>query len=235
MGELSSALFTELSQPRVTLFGAVRIVMPTGTIRLIDAQAAIGQIGGETYTGRDANWGVLDTIKGLSDTSAASAPSVTIGLIPSGDLSFATMLDPSAQGGSVSVMIGAANQATGAVIDTYSLFTGEVDQVTANWGAHDRRVDIKCTSIAEVLFAIEEGRRLSDAFHKQVWPGELGLAFVTGVEDWVPWGQQIDTNQLRIRTDNPALQYGGTLGSYGGFFGGGFGGGFSHIGRMNLA
>ena len=51
----------------------------------------------------------------------------------------------------------------------------------------------------------EEGRRLSDAFHQLVWPGEMGLAFVTDVETTVPWGQALDTTVIETRTNLPSM------------------------------
>ena len=40
----------------------------------------------------------------------------------------------------------------------------------------------------ERFFDDDEGARLADGFHRSVWPGEEGLAFVTGVEKTVYWG-----------------------------------------------
>lgn len=223
MSELSPALATALGGDRPLVFGAVRIAMSGSVVRLLDG-AGVLTIGGETYTGRDANWGVLDTIKGLGDSTADSAPLVSLGLLPSTTLALSTMLDPAIQGSSVLIMIGVANPATGTVIDTYTLFSGQLDVASVTWGTNDRRVEFKCSSIAERLFAVEEGRRLSDAFHQSVWPGELGLAFVTGVENNVPWGQQLNTSVDQNRTDQGG-QYGSTAGSLGGgrrYSGGGF-------------
>jgi hypothetical protein len=203
MSELTPALATALAQPRVLVFGAVKIVLPSKTLRLLDGSGALA-ISGESYSGSDPDWGVLDTIKGLSDSSTDSAPAISIGLIPPDTLALSDMLDPALQGCPVTVMIGAADPATGAVIDVYQWFALEWDVATPSWGANDRRVEVKCTSVAEAMFTVEEGRRLSDAFHQSVWPGELGMAFVTGVEQWVPWGQTLDTNQLQIRTDQSA-------------------------------
>lgn len=215
MSELSPALATALAGDRPLVFGAVRLGLPGGVVRLLDG-AGVLTIGSETYTGRDATWGVLDTIKGLSDTTADSAPSVSIGMIPATGLALSTMLDPALQGSTVLVMIGVANPATGALIDTYTLFSGQLDVPTVTWGANDRRVEFKCSSIAERLFAVEEGLRLSDASHQNFWSGELGLAFVTGVENSVAWGQQLDTSADKIRTDQGGA-YGSTADSLGGW------------------
>lgn len=224
MSELPVPLADALAGRRALVFGAVRIELPDTTLRLLDAPGALQPIEGEQYVARDADWGVLDTIKGLADNGSDSVQSVTIGMIPSGALGLDAMLDPALQGSPVRVLIGAADMATGAVFGTYDLFTGEVDVPTPTWNANDIRVEFKCSGIGERLFAVEEGKRLSDAHHQSVWPGELGLAFVTGVENWVPWGQNLKTSQLQVRTDRAGIytSTGFTLSgnSGGGSFGG---------------
>ena len=97
--------------------------------------------------------------------------------------------------------IQSSNDGRAAVISV----AGELDVPTVTWDANDRRLEFKATSIAERLFATEEGKRLSDAFHQKVWPGELGLAFVTDVETYVPWGQKLDTSAVETRTNNSSI------------------------------
>lgn len=217
MSELDPALFAALQAPRLILFGAVEIVMPARTVRLLDGSAET-VIAGESYIGRDPEWGVLDTIKGLNDSNGDNAPAPTIGMIPADDLALAAMLDPALQGSPVTIMVGVLSPATGLPIgECYAPFTGELDVATVKWGLNDRRVDFRCAGIGDRLFATEEGRRLSDAFHQEVWPGELGLAFVTDVESKIDWGQASKSSAEAIRTNLP----GPGLGLGGGSFGGG--------------
>lgn len=216
MSELDPALLAALQAPRLILFGAVEIVLPDRTVRLLDG-AAETRIAGETYTGRDPEWGVLDTIKGLADSNGDTAPAPTLGMIPANDLALSAMLDPALQGCPVTIMIGVLNPASGLPIgQCYAPFIGEIDVATVKWGMNDRRIDFRCVGIGDRLFATEEGRRLSDAFHQQVWPGELGLAFVTDVESKVDWGQASKSSPEAIRSN---------VGVGLGFGGGGFGGG----------
>lgn len=208
MSELSPALLSATQQPRVLIFGSVVFGFASGTVRLLDGSGEV-IVGGVKFSGRDSTWGAIDTIKGLGDQSGDQAPVVTVGVIPSSTASVAALSDPSLQGTPVAIQIGSVDTATGLPIgDSYVLFLGQIDNSTVRWADHDRRVDIRCIAAAEKLFAIEEGLRLSDTFHQTVWPGELGMEFVTGVEDWVPWGQQVDFSKPQIRTDHLAAGVG---------------------------
>jgi hypothetical protein len=206
MSELSPQLAAALRGERPLLFGAVEINLPNGYDLLLLDGAAQLMINGRKFVSRDPVYGVLDTIKGLADTLGNSAPAVTLGLIPAATASLAKLMDPAVQGSPVTISMGCIDMWTGLVVpDPYVLFVGELDVPTVNWDMNDRRLDYVATSIAERLFATEEGLRLSDAFHQHVWPGELGLAFVTAVETYVPWGQKLDTSAIETRTNNPSL------------------------------
>lgn len=216
MAELDPQLLAELQKDRLILFGAVELILPSKAVRLLDG-AAETVIEGETYYGSDPDWGALDFVKGLSDSNGDNAPAPTLGLIPASTLSLSTMVDPALQGSSVRIMLGAMDRASGLPIGAmYVPFVGELNVPTVKWDKNSRRVEFSLSGIGERLFAVEEGRRLSDSFHQAVWPGELGLAFVTDVERTVVWGQAGKGTPDAIRSN-----YGG----YGGFGGGGGGGG----------
>ena len=204
MSELPPALAAALRGDRPLLFGCVTINLPGYDLRLLDGSGQL-MVGANLYVGRDPTYGVLDTIKGLADTLGDTAPAVTLGLIPSTTASLAALLDPGVQGSPVTIAMGCVDISTGTAVSApYVLFTGELDVPNVTWDANDRRMEYKVTSVAERLFTTEEGRRLSDAFHQKVWPGELGMAFVTDVETYVPWGQKLDTTVLETRTNIPS-------------------------------
>lgn len=201
MGELDPALKAALAGRRVLFFGAVELALPDRTVRLLDGAGEV-PISGERFSGRDPDWGVLDTVRGLEESLADTAGTVTISTIPASTMTLAAMLDPALQGSPVRIMVGAINPASGLPIgECYVPFQGEFDIANVRWLMNDRRVDIRCNGIGERLFAIEEGRRLSSAFQGATWPGELGLAFVTGVDTDVPWGQTLKTEAVAIRSN----------------------------------
>lgn len=203
MSELDPALAADLAGSRVLLFGAVRIALPHATLCLLDGAGAL-TIGGELYQGRDPVYGVLDTIEGIEDQLGDDAPKISLGLIPAGDAAMAALIDPAVQGSEVQIMVGTVNFATGQPVATpYSVFVGELDVPTINWGENDRRLEYTVVSVAERLFQVEEGRRLSSAFHQKVWPGETGLDFCTDVEITLAWGQKVDNSVVYTRSNLP--------------------------------
>lgn len=205
MTGMDPALAAALATSRPLYFAWAEIVLPGATLRLLDGSAEVPMRGG-TFVGRDPVYGVLDSVKGLSDSVGDSAPGVTLGLIPASDTALSVLLDPAIQGSPVTLGIGVLNMATGLPIgEPFVLFVGELDVPTPKWSENDRRLEWSVVSIGERLFQIEEGRRLSDAFHQKVWPGELGLGFVTDVEAWVPWGQALDTSAVETRTNLPGM------------------------------
>lgn len=205
MSELSPQLAAALRGDRPLLVGMVEINLPGYDLLLLDGAAQI-MVGGKKFVGRDPIYGTIDTIKGLADSIGDKSPAITLGLLPPGTGALAQLLDPSVQGSPVTISMGCVDMRTGLLIpDPYVLAVGELDVATVKWSANRRSIDYKITSVGERLFATEEGRRLSDAFHQKVWPGELGLAFVTDVETTVPWGQKLNTTVIETRTNLPSM------------------------------
>lgn len=205
MSGLDPTMAAALAAYRVTLFGAVEIQFPGYDLCLLDGSGTV-TFGGKTYQGRDATYGVLDTIKGLTDISADQAPQVTLGLIPNSLTGLSALLDPTAQGSPVTISIGVLDPNTGLVVGTpYTAFVGQLDVPTVTWDANDRRVEYRIISYAERLFQIEEGRRLSTAFHQMVWPGELGLDHCTDVEQIIAWGQNVNNTVVYTRSNVPGF------------------------------
>lgn len=208
MSELDPALFAALQAPRLLFFSAVEIITPEDEIRLLDGSAET-EIEGQRYFGSDPDWGVLSYAKGITDSDGDSSPAPVLGMVPSSLIALDRLLDPALQGSSVRIMIGVMDRLTGLPIGTmYEPFTGELDVPKVKWDRNSREVEFTLAGIGERLFQVEEGKRLSDAFHQTVWPNELGLAFVTDVETSVPWGAAPKGSPDAIRSN----QYGGAPG-----------------------
>ncbi|MGQ2989524.1 hypothetical protein [Brevundimonas sp.] len=207
------ALKNALAGPART-FTAVRMELPdvggeTYVVRLLNGGQAL--IDGEAFTGRDARFGTLDSVGTLSDGMDTQASSASLILLTADDAALAMLVSPKAQGSPVLIRQGAVDTATGATLGVETLFRGEL-----NYGvvvADESRRAVRLELITEEARALEpnDERRLSPAFHKACWPGELGMDHVTGVAEKDYW---------RLR--KPAVSYGG-----GGFGGTGNGGGFS--------
>jgi hypothetical protein len=215
------ALDAALSADVVTIFGALRIELPGTTLRLLDGSAEIDlpEDGGtETYTGEDADYGTWESFDEFSDGSGDEAPGMSLTLLPNSDEAAATLSDPLVQGSVVVVSLAAREDSTGLLIgEPYPLLIGEIDVPVHKMGA-TLGVEYEVVGGMERLFFNDEGIRLSQAFHEQVWPGELGFVHVTGVTENDYWG-------VVGKQGSGVIQGGGGGGNGGGYgFGGGGGG-----------
>lgn len=208
MTALTPALDAELRKDAPTVFGAVKIRLPDGTIRLTDGSGAI-RFGGETYVGEDPTYGVISDVENLTDGVGDSAPAIGLTLLPAGNAAAAALAAPSMQGAAVEIYVGAINPITGAVIpDPYLIFAGEVDVPTLDGGEQGRTVEYEVTSVFERLFEDDESARLSAGHHRSIFPNEAGMDFVTGVAETVYWG--VPGVQGAVQS------FSGGAGSYGG-------------------
>jgi hypothetical protein len=193
---LSPGLAAALAADRATIFGAVEILLPSAAVRLLDG-AGFVVIGGNTFLGVDPTFGSLSAVSALSDGSGDQSPALNITIIPPNDTAAATLAAAAMQGSLVSVYLGAIEPSTGLVIaDPYLVFLGEIDVPILRSGPDGRTLEYEVVSVMERLFAEDEGQRLSDGFHKSIWPAEQGFSHVTGVENTVYWGVEPPPNAV---------------------------------------
>lgn len=193
---MDAALKAALAQPAPTLFGAIKIAFPNYTPRLLDGSAQL-QVGGEIFVGKDETFGTLASISELSEELDDSAPEITISLFPPDISATAALAHPDMQGSVVTVMVGAVDPVSGSVIGAPEiLFLGEIDVPTIDVdGDGKRTLSYSVVSVFERLFEVEEGQRASNGFHQSIWPGELGLEFMTGTDVNLYWGAKPPAGQ----------------------------------------
>lgn len=193
------------------LFGAVKIEFPGYTLRLLDGSGEI-TIDGDLYVGEDDTFGTLDTIDVLTETIGDEAPEIQIGLLPPDGAASAELAAFSMQGSKVTIMLGAYDPASGSVVGTPEvLFYGELDVPTIELGQGSRSVGYTVVSVFERLFEVAEGERASDGFHQSIWPGELGLEFMTGTAKNLYWGSKRPVGQNIGSSNGQALGVGGVI------------------------
>jgi len=183
---LTAALGDTLSP---LVFHAFELVLPgPAYIRLLDG-AGSATFSSKTFVGRDATYGALGAISTIEDSLEARTPRYQIELEPPTTAAITTLSAPSLQGAQASLWFGAVDRTTGQVIATPELLlVGELDYVTAALDQSSRRVSLYIASAFERLFAGDEAARLTPAFHKSIWPGELGLDFVVDATADPYWG-----------------------------------------------
>lgn len=190
MTALTPATAAAFAAPAVLMFCAVEIALPGYDLRLLDGPGSVS-FGGRTFVGKDATYGVLGGVEAVQDGADSEAPEITITILPPTMTAAATLANPAAQMSAVTIWIGALDKMTGAVVsDPYVAFVGEVDVPSLTGDQATRELQYSVTSIFELLFEVDEGVRLNNAFHQSVWPGELGLEYVTEVQRQLPWGAE---------------------------------------------
>lgn len=208
MSALTPAVQAALADgQRPFIAGLIRMDLPGYTLRLADG----GHVrwGSEDFVGRDPRFGVIASIGGFEDGVGDQAPALSLELFPGTTVAATDLSRPDMQGSRVRMWLAVIDPSTGAPIpDPYLIFSGEVDQTVLTAGRGDRRVRFELVSGFERFFENEEGTRLSDAFHQSIWPGETGLANVTGVQKRVYWGAEAPPPSAR--------GYGGAFGGIGG-------------------
>lgn len=188
MSDLTPAMEAALAAPRALMFGALEINFPGYDLRLLDGSAEI-VLFGETFCGRDPQFGTLASIDTIKDGIGDQAPAKKITLLPPTGAAAATLAAATMQGSRVRAWLGVLDAQSGQPIpDPITLFDGEIDVPVMKWSTRGREVEYRVVSVFERFFELEEGIRLSDSHHQAVWPGELGLEFVTGVAEQVFWG-----------------------------------------------
>lgn len=186
---LHAALDAELAGDQATIFGAIELLFPSHAVRLVDGAGSIS-FGGVTFEGDHAMFGSLEGIDDFEDGAGDEAPGMTVTLLPSEDAPATEISNAGMQGSPVRFWLGARNDTTGQPIgDPLLLFDGEIDVPTLTIDLRSRTVDYEAVGGMERFFEAEEGIRLAPAWHRRVWPGELGLDHITGVADTVYWGQ----------------------------------------------
>lgn len=189
MTVLSPALDAALNADRVTIFGALKIELPTVTARLLDGSAEI-EIGGEDYYGSVDGFGAWESIEEMEDGFGDEAPGTTVVILPEDDEAAALISDPDNQFCPVTVMIGARDDATGLCIgEPYVAIKGVIDVPIHNAGLRECSAELDIASKMELLLFNDEDRVMSPSFHRRVWPGEGGMDHCTGVTDNGYWGQ----------------------------------------------
>lgn len=193
MSEFTPAMKAAMAARVVRIFGAVQIDFPGYALRLIDGPGAFSAAPWNAFVARDPMFGTIASIDSISDGTGDEAPQISMTLNPSRDAAVGQLAASAMQGSRVRCWLGVVQASTGIVVpDPMLLFDGKLDVATINWGARQRTVDYDIVSEFDRFFDLEEGIRLSDGHHQDVWPGELGCAFITGVAETIPWG----TNNL---------------------------------------
>lgn len=191
MSDLNLALDNSLKERVVFDFYAIKISLPGATIRLIDGAGVVNfdtGAGTEKFTGRDAIFGVLDSTEAFGDGFGDQAPELVFTIQPATDGAVLALTSQANQLSPVEIWYGTRDQEN-TIIGVSKRFDGFFDFATIE-GEQDGsiNIDINCITWQALYWRIAEGVGLSDASHQSFYPGELGLAYVTGIQRSIIWG-----------------------------------------------
>lgn len=171
----------------------VTVTLASATVRWTDG--GFTDWSGETYASEDDIYGVLGAVSEIEDGADGQATVCDLTILCD-QTAMALWIDPTEQGATVTVHLGSLNRTTGLLIgEPELLFRGELDQPRIGIGPSQSLVYSCITEEARMLEANEE-QRLTDSFHKSVWPGELGYDKVTELEQKVYWRADDPTSAI---------------------------------------
>lgn len=168
----------------------IEAVLPGYTLRhLVGSGEVAWRSADDVFRGRDPRFGVLVAAGNLTDGVGDEAPEWQLTFAPPDDVTAATLAAATAQGGAVNGWLGVIDRATGQLLpEPVQVFAGELDVPRLRVGKGTRTVEWTCVSAVAAFHDQEIGARLSDSWHQLIWPGETGLANMSGIEKTSFWG-----------------------------------------------
>jgi hypothetical protein len=170
----------------VSLVGLCKIELPAGDANLCDGGFIV--FDSETYRSADALLGTIASIQPVSEGVGNEIPALEMVFLPPEATTPAEMVQPGWQTSRARFWIAEYDPEAGTITGTPDVvFDGQLDQSMLSVGA-SRELAVMVVSLAERLFERNTGNSLTSAFHKSVWPGELGHDNATGLNVQVAWG-----------------------------------------------
>jgi hypothetical protein len=170
----------------VALIGLCKIELPTGDVRLCDG--GFIEFDSEIYRSSDALLGTIASIQAMGEGTGPEVPAMEMTLMPPEDTSPSELAQPGWQTSRARFWVGEYDPEAGTLIgDPDLVFDGQLDQASLSVGMV-RELALTVVSLAERLFERNTGNALTSAWHKSIWPGELGHDNATGLAVQVAWG-----------------------------------------------
>lgn len=185
---LTPRVAAALRAGRSPIVPLVEVLLPGYALRHLVGSGEVPW-GEKVFRGRDERFGTLVSAGNLEDGVADEAPEWSLTFHPPKGTAVVDLTRADVQGSPVNGWVGVVDRATGLLLpDPIQVFAGELDVARLRVGKGSRTVEWRCVSALERFHDEERGARLSDAWQKLVWPGETGLAHMTGIEKTSYWG-----------------------------------------------
>lgn len=171
----------------ISLTGLLKIELPGADVLLCDG--GFFSFAGDIYRSFDPLFGVISSVEGLEEGLGDEVPALELEFAPPASAAVGDLSQPGYQQARVRLWIGEYDPDTGLIVGDPQLeFDGMVDQTSLRVSRSERTLAVTVVSTAERLFQRNIGNSLSPAFHKSLFPGELGHDNATGLKVPVAWG-----------------------------------------------
>lgn len=175
---------------RVRLTGLLKLELRDGrTIRLCDG----GWVpwGAEKFVARDSTFGIIGSMETFEEGVGDEVPAFSLTFLPVSTAAATDLAAPGMQGSRLRMWIAELDDLTGQIIGAPDQqFDGQLDQVRLVTGRAKRELSMTFVPRGERFFNSNDGNTLSSAFHKSVFPGELGEDNANGLPAAVAWGTE---------------------------------------------
>lgn len=173
---------------RVGLIGLCKIELPGSYGNVLLCDGGFIEFNGETYKSKDDVFGTIGSVQAMQEGVGNEVPALEMTLLPPGTTEPGEMAQPGFQTSRVRFWIGEYDLDTGELDgEPDVIFDGQLDRTMLTVG-QSRELSVSIVSLAERLFELNIGNSLSSAWHKSVWPGELGHDNATGLSIPIAWG-----------------------------------------------
>lgn len=172
---------------RIAFTGLVKIEFPGHTLRLSDG--GFIDWAGDLYQAKDDVYGTIGGAQAISEGVGEEVPVFELMLLPPGDRATSVLAAPGSQAARAQFWLAEYDVDAGTLIGTPDeQFDGQVDQISLAFGQDTRTMAVSIVSNTARLLERNIGNSLNSAFHKAVWPGELGHDNADGLGRQVAWG-----------------------------------------------
>lgn len=189
-------LVVALSGVFPTVTHLLTLHLPDETIRLTDGGFVVW--GDHTWRARHDSYGTIGALPEIEDGVTGGSPRWDVTILPGSDEAIAALAEPEAQGSLITLHLGAVDRATGALEgEPELLMRAFLDIPREAVGANDRSVILECMTEAELQLSPRNEQRLTDAFHKQAWPGEQGLEYLSELGRPIYWREDAPRGAIK--------------------------------------
>lgn len=162
------------------------------TIRWTDGGFLVWE--GNLYRAK-TSYGVVSEIGEISDGIDGETTTCPITIMPASDEAFSALIAFGVQGAAVSIHFATVDFHTGLLIGEPELLLQSELDVPSLSGSGGNLVHETITEEARML-EVNDERRLTDSFHKDVWPLERGYENVTGLKVKIYWRASDPNNAI---------------------------------------